>query len=124
MLFLVLNNGSNASNLTNANVSKSCCVIHLNTLPPYIFHLKGNNYKCIFNKVRRKKITVLAGSLVNPDGLSQEKDGLLWRMLLVKLAPDLIFCEAKNTNEQQENKDRQTDRKIVARQIDSRQTDR
>ncbi len=32
--FWPLNNGANASNLTSANVSKSRCVIHFNTLLP------------------------------------------------------------------------------------------
>ncbi len=36
-IFGALNNAANTSNLTSANVSKSHCVINLNT---YIFHLK------------------------------------------------------------------------------------
>ncbi len=55
---------------------------------------KGNSYKCIFNKVRRKKITVHASvlidhcaSLVKPDStILTPKDGLRWHKLLVKLA--------------------------------------
>ncbi len=39
--FWVLNNDPNTSNLTSANISKSRCMIHFNTLLPYILRLKG-----------------------------------------------------------------------------------
>ncbi len=39
--FGALNNGVNTSNLASANVSKLHCVIHFNTLHPYILRLKG-----------------------------------------------------------------------------------
>ncbi len=36
----VLNNGTNTNTLTSANISKWHCVIHFNTLIPYILRLK------------------------------------------------------------------------------------
>ncbi len=37
MLFWCGKYGANTSKLTTTNLSKSCCLIHLNTLIPYIF---------------------------------------------------------------------------------------
>ncbi len=94
MLFWVLNNDANASNLTSANVNKMRCVIHKFCI------WKGNSYKFIFNKVRHKNNCDHAfsarilhcASLVKPDcTMLIPKDGVRWSKLLVNLALGLCL---------------------------------
>ncbi len=93
MLFWVLNNGTNTSILTSANISKLHCVIHFNTLLPYILRLKGKPPTNAYSKRSGAKITMSTSFqclilhcsfLANPDStILTPKDSLGWHKLLV-----------------------------------------
>ncbi len=52
MLFFALNIGANTSNLTSANISKSCCGIYFNVSSHKFCFWKGNSYQWIYIIVR------------------------------------------------------------------------
>lgn len=97
--FSALNSRANAIHNTCANISKSRCVNHLNSLLPKCLRLKGKLLEMHMQSGQSQKeldhtfsaLMIHCASLVNSDiAIYRQNDGLRWRKRLVNLALNLI----------------------------------